>query len=787
MTLETPRQAVPERDVPETHPQAPALKSGPISADSTRVTPRTASDTAASARPSERVDTDGLGRVDGMVAVLTELIEATIDELPAAIEGSLATIGELAAVDRTGLVMIDHQRQTMDLVHHWHSERVPDTFESTQSIPLSRHPGVTAQLKAAQIDYNDDVEKLDGDKAIDKESLRARGIKANANIPIVRGGEPAGLLFLDDLQGPRRWEPLIPGLKLFVQALAAALGRLEDETRLRRSEERFRVLFEDNPLPVFVSEVESLRIIDANAAALTIYGDGSTLAQRTLDGLHPREEALRLGSVVQAARADRSRSGPWTHLLPSGEPISVEWSTQVTELEGTEVLLSVVHDITEQRALEHRLRHQAFHDTLTGLANRALLEEQLTQALASRETSANSLAVLLLDLDGFKTVNDSLGHQAGDDLLLEAASRIRSSARRDDIVARLGGDEFVVMVRDADAVEAARRVAERVDRALGAPFELASGQIVLSASVGIAAPSADGWSADTLLRNADLAMYAAKDAGRGRIVEYAPELADRAHDRFALIRDLHHALAHRQLCLHYQPTVDLPTGLLRGVEALLRWEHPEQGLLLPSRFLSHIEDTPLIDRVGRWALDDSCRQMADWRTRFGWSPPTAVNIAVRQLADPDFVEFLRSTLERHGVAPDQLTLEITERSFIGDETLLRRLETLRELGVRLAIDDFGTGYSSLSYLRDLPVDIIKIDQSFIAAMTGLTGPSTAVVATIAELASVLGMEIVAEGVELASQRSALQHIGCEVGQGYLFAHPRPAEELEPLIETAIVQ
>ena len=422
-----------------------------------------------------------------------------------------------------------------------------------------------------------------------------------------------------------------------------------------------------------------------------------------------------------------------------------------------------------RREADATLRHQAFHDALTGLPNRTVIDRHAARA------------VILLDLDGFKMFNDSLGHSAGDRLLVEVSQRIRATVDGTHTVARLGGDEFAVIVDGPDADDVARTVAGRIEQAFAEPFELDGREVVVTASIGISHANAIDRGADVLLRNADLAMFAAKDAGRGRTVEFDAQLERMAHERLVLQTDLRRALTRGEIVVHYQPSFDLRTRRVTSVEALVRWRHPTLGLVPPGRFLPLVEDQPIIEQLGERVLDLACRQSRDWVDALGWSPSVAVNVAPRQLANPEFVGAVAATIARQGMQPERLVLEITERSLLDDATSLERLAALRATGVKLAVDDFGTGYSSLGYLRDLPVDILKIDRSFVVAMDDGDRRSVALVAMIVELARVLELTTVAEGIEDEEHAAILRRLGCDIGQGYLFARPQPADDLLDLL------
>ncbi len=437
------------------------------------------------------------------------------------------------------------------------------------------------------------------------------------------------------------------------------------------------------------------------------------------------------------------------------------------------IALDSVHLAGELRRREDEMAHHAYHDPLTGLPNRRGLRDHLDMQIASGQ---HGEAVLLLDLDGFKAVNDSLGHPAGDELLEQAATRMRESVRSGDLVARLGGDEFaVVLVAGSDVELAAQRLLARMRE----PFQLTAATATVTASIGVAPWTAAG-SGDELLRNADLAMYRAKNAGRDRASGYEPILHEHARERLALRVALRHAFDHGEFELFYQPIVDLRTETIAGVEALLRWRRDQQ-LLSPAAFLPVLEESSLILAVGDWIIDRACTDLAVWLAT-GATPPhftVAINIADRQLAEPDLPTRVHTALQRHGVSPDHLTFEITERVALnGKAQFLAHLTALADLGISLSLDDFGTGYASLSALRTLPVSSVKIDRQFIAE---LETQQSAIVDGIAYLADRLGLTVIAEGVETPRQRDRLRETGIRCAQGYLFAQPTTADNITALL------
>jgi diguanylate cyclase (GGDEF)-like protein len=423
---------------------------------------------------------------------------------------------------------------------------------------------------------------------------------------------------------------------------------------------------------------------------------------------------------------------------------------------------------------------QALKDSLTGLPNRRLFQDRVTHALTRQRNPAN-MAVLFIDLDGFKDVNDSLGHAAGDQVLTVVAARIRSILRPGDTPARLGGDEFAVLVEEIGSADGAAKVAQRLLDALSIPVDVRGHEMSVGASIGIALAE-PGISTDELLRNADVAMYTAKQAGRGRFEPFEPGMHAKIVRRVDLERELHVALERGELELHYQPTIMLGTGRVCGMEALLRWNHPDRGLLYPADFLELAEANGSIVKIGSWVLREALAKAQEWKHRYPEHRLTmSVNLSPRQLFESDIVELVRSSLAETDLAPESVVLELTEGVMVRDtRAIIDRLNSLKALGVRLAVDDFGTGYSSLSYLRRLPFDILKIDKMFIDGV-GAGPTESAFALAIIKLAQTLRLEMVAEGVEDVRQAVLLRDLGCELAQGYHFSRPLPADGIEVLL------
>jgi diguanylate cyclase (GGDEF)-like protein/PAS domain S-box-containing protein len=436
----------------------------------------------------------------------------------------------------------------------------------------------------------------------------------------------------------------------------------------------------------------------------------------------------------------------------------------------------VGRDVTQAALAEQKVHELACYDSLTGLPNRNMFFGELNRTIARARREHREFAVCFIDLDRFKAINDTLGHQAGDELLAAMADRLRTSLRESDVVARLGGDEFVVLLEGCTPADLGH-VANKMLASIGEPLMLHGCTLDMTCSIGIGIFPADGDDAATLLKHADAAMYLAKERGKNNVQFYTAELADLAARQFVLESELRLALARDELFLHYQPKIDLATGEMRSVEALLRWEHPQRGLVPPNDFIPLAEERGLIVPIGRWVIQAACRQMREWRRAGLAVPRVAVNLSARQFASETLIEDLVRALEAHDIEPSQFEVELTESALMADpERANQVLRQVDAMGVRISIDDFGTGYSSLSYLKRFPARTVKIDRSFIRGLPGDTNDAAITQAVIA-MAHSLGLAVVAEGVECETQLQTLREMGCDEVQGYLLGRPMPPADL----------
>ena len=568
--------------------------------------------------------------------------------------------------------------------------------------------------------------------------------------------------------------------------------RLQAERAARRSEARFRTLVQSSSDVIAVVDArDDLRYVAPSAAAILGLQVDDLAGHPFADLVHP-DDRLRARLFLSHAAQVAGTSGPAE--LRVGKPgrwIAMEGLAR-NLLADPDIagLVLTLRDVRERKAFEEQLMHRALHDPLTGLANRALFGDRLRHALELARRDGSRFAVLVADLDDFKTVNDHLGHATGDQVLVETARRLRAAVRAVDTASRLGGDELAVLIEGLDDEDAAEATAERILAAVAEPFHAGGREVRLTASIGVALSGPElSISEDEVLRRADLALYHAKESGKGRMAFFAPGMHSEMLRRRGLESELRRAIKDGDLHLLYQPLVSLKSGRVVGAEALVRWRHPTRGLVAPSDFIDLAESSGLIEPLGEWVIEHACRQAAAWNREAARPFYVGVNLSVRQLHDPGVVDQVRSALLASGLAPGHLVCEITETVLARDPlAATARLCELKATGVLLALDDFGTGYSSLGRLRDLPIDVLKIDGGFTRDLE--TAPGRALAGAIVELAKAIGLLVVGEAVETAAQAEALSSLRCDLGQGFHFARPLEAEELSrwlaaPLVATEL--
>ena len=607
----------------------------------------------------------------------------------------------------------------------------------------------------------------------------------------------AGLLFISArLQGMMVVFVGVPIIGMFLSTLYFFF-RSRETTReseltakhlseIRQSEERFHSAFTHSALGMALVSTD-LILVQVNKSFSDMVGfendaiTGGEISQYVI--AEDRERLIMdLTSMVDD---DSTVDTEYVWMHHNGSPVSVnahvaffkDWAS------GSRCLIFQMQDVTARRAAEERLRHVAYHDDLTDLPNRAYFNELLRQAISDVEDDIiKQFAVMYLDFDRFKVINDSLGHKAGDLLLMTVAGRLGRCLKEGDVLARLGGDEFAVLVQDVDTESELISIADQLLGCFISPVRLGETEVTVSASIGIAVSGADYVEAEGILRDADTAMYRAKSLGRSRYVIFDSALHDQVVEQLTLEQEIRRALPQRELVLNYQPIYALGRSVITGFEALVRWQSPKRGLVGPSAFIPLAEETGLIIDIGNWVMNHACHQLRTWMRNGDCDDSLVININVSavQLARPDFVSIVAQTLRRHEISPHQITLEFTESVLMDGESVILTMRQLSDLGVKLSIDDFGTGYSSLSYLHALPIDVLKIDRAFVSRLSN-TSNGQSIVRSIISLGKALSKTLVAEGIEEEGQLSQLVAMGCDEGQGFLFSKPVDAESARALL------
>jgi diguanylate cyclase (GGDEF)-like protein/PAS domain S-box-containing protein len=713
----------------------------------------------------------------------SEFIAQPTTQVGHTIDRTLQAIGELFDAHRCYVFELDEGLGSASTTHEWCAPGAAAQRASLQEIPLEMFPWWMAELRAGRAINLASLDDLPSGATAERALLEPRGVRSLLVVPLAWRGRLDGFVGVEHVRWPHRWSDEEVGvLRLVVSSFAQAFERRRLDATLQMA----ATVFQNAQEAIFVVDRER-RLVDANPTFTVVTGlaIGEVRGMPFAQLVSERHDAAVVESVWEGVAQHGFWRGELWHRRRDGDVrlLRLTLSAVRTGAPGAPQYVGVFSDVTRMREQAERLEQMAYHDALTKLPNRVLLADRLQQALAQGRRTGRLLAVCYMDLDHFKPVNDTYGHEAGDRLLVEMARRLTAALRADDTVARLGGDEFVVLLPGLQSMGECEMLVDRLLGCLSAPFAIGDGvQVTLTGSIGVRVVAPAGGEPEALLRDADQALYAAKEGGRGRAHYYDPELDRQLVTRRDRIAQISTGLQADEMALYYQPIVRLDSGTVVGVEALVRWDRRDLGLLPPSEWLGLIEDHELIGRVGAWAMGEALAQAARWHGA-GYPVPVHVNVSALELRDPQFVERVRQALARQPqVAADRLRLEVVEAATMQDVTTVSQvMEAVAAMGVQFALDDFGTGYSSLTYLRRLPARALKVDRSFVGQM--LDKPEDrAIVQGVLGLAQAFDRQAIAEGVETHAHARALLRMGCSVGQGYGIAPPMPVGEMDAWLQ-----
>lgn len=702
-------------------------------------------------------------------------------ELDSAIEQVLAELGHFLSVDRVHLMLMSDDDLSIRMTHEWDGPGVSQRKEYYGDLPVAAFPWWIGRLQQKLEVRIESVDALPAEAINERRLLERQGIRSILFVPMILKNRTVGCVGCTSLPKEVRWsDQAVALLRITGEIFLSAMERSRTYRALRDSEARYRLMAENSTDMISRSTMRG-KILYVSEAARSLLGyDGAGAVGRSVFEYILEEDHHILRDATRRIEEERMpQTFSYRALHRDGSLIWFETTSRAIIDEATGKLtemISVSRDISERRRAEEQIEYQAYHDALTGLPNRLLFRDRLTVALAHAKRQQSPVAVMFLDLDRFKIVNDTLGHSLGDELLRAVAARLRAVLREGDTIARMGGDEFTILLTDLAGPTDAAKIAQKLLDTVGHPLRVEGHELYMTTSIGIALFPNDGDTAEALLKNADGAMYRAKEAGRNSYQLCTPAMNSRAAERLSVENALRRALERRELVLHYQPFFRLQSRKITGMEALLRWNRPASGLVPPSTFIDIAEETRMIMPIGEWVLREACRQAKAWQGGGYPEARMAVNLSPRQFQQSDLIEVIADALSVSGLDPQFLELEITESTaMLNTERSIATLTELRQMGVRIALDDFGTGHSSLSYLRRFPIDRVKIDREFVQEIEN-SRSTRAIVSGVLAMAHGLGLAVTAEGVEKEAQAQFLADQGCEEVQGFLFARPVGVEE-----------
>lgn len=722
-----------------------------------------------------------LGLIDMVSRILRHFAETNDANLSTAISNAIESIGEFTGVDQSYVFELDQDLASAQNTHRWCTNEIPVC--QLAPVVFSLMPEWHSHLCAGKPIYIPSVQDLPDSRKYERDLLTSEGIKSTIVLPLMASNTLHGFVGFESCAQARTWDDVeITLLRSVADIIVSAFVRIQNQKTLAQKEQRFRRLMQHSSDVITI--IDSNRVIQyASGSIHELLGwePSRWLGQPYYDVVHT-QDIDRLKQTLLGATPDNAIALPDFRIRAIGG--GYKWfSGKATDLRDDNSVQGWVinaHDITLRKQAEQALHHQANHDSLTGLANRARLLDEMQRRRESEET----MGLLFMDLDHFKTVNDALGHDIGDQLLVDVAIRLQDRAEAGDIIARFGGDEFVLLMGPhRNTATAIVEAASRFLKAFDAPFSVKNRARAITASAGVVVTSGK-WDPGEILRDADAAMYQAKAKGRHCLQIFDADMQRVLHEKVDLANDLRNSELRGELYLLYQPLYDNDGTTLRSVEALVRWKHPQKGIISPVEFIPVAEDTGAILPIGVWVLNEALGQMRKWLDQHPRLDDfsVAVNLSTRQLAMPGLVDIISAALMRHRVQASRLTIELTESALMSDvEDSRHVLRNIQALGCKIAIDDFGTGYSSMAYLRDLPATALKIDKSFVGQMLQ-SERDLRIMAAMLNIATELGMQTVAEGVESEEQMLALRQLNCTQLQGFYLMRPSPPELVEPLLD-----
>ncbi|MGH7738957.1 MAG: EAL domain-containing protein [bacterium] len=694
---------------------------------------------------------------------------------------ALKSIGETIGVDRI-LMFLQKSKGLLVPSHEWRGEGQVVDPVTEKPLALVDFPWFSKKLIQGEIINLNSVDDLPLDAKAERQVTETRKVQSSVLVPMIYGEKLAGVLTFSALRARKAWtEDQLALLKMTGEMFANALERKRAEEALLESEKKFRELFNNANDAIFLYPLSEDAVpgkfqeVNDIACQKLGYGRAELLTMTPLDIVDP-EDLGEMPKIYQKAIRQEHITYEKTHVTKTGLKIPVEVNAHTFLKDGQKAVLSIARDVTDRKRAEETIRRQAYYDGLTNLPNRMLLKDRLEQAMSHAHRNKQSLGVIVLDLDRFKNINETLGHVLGDRLLVAVAERLMSSMQEGETIARFGGDEFTFLMPQVNQVDEAIQHAQAIIKALTDPFKIDGHELHLTTSMGIAFYPDDGENAEALLKNAETAMYRAKEQGRNNFQLYASVMNVSAFKQLLMENSLRRAMEKEEFVVHYQPQIDLATRRMVGVEALIRWQHPDLGLVFPSEFIGLAEDTGLIVPIGEWIMKKVCQQNKKWQDMGLPKVCISVNLSARQFQQRNLVTSIAKVISETGLDPQYVGFEVTESIAMKNaDFTIAALNELQKMRIHLSLDDFGTGYSSLSYLKRFPLETLKIDRSFVRDIA--TDPNDAAIVTaVIALAHSLKLNVVAEGVETEAQIDFLMGHQCDQVQGYYFSHPLSEEQ-----------